>query len=162
MVPASPKKPTQKRTTSAAVNLRGMRYNQSNRRRTLCFSGLTIQLKNKSHSPASPLRALVGLWTHWAGSPNESAPHRGSGWVPQHITELNSLRQSSKRLSAQNYSAFRRRFISVYAVSISFIRAVASTSRSGLSFTWRMNLPVPSNRRSGSAISAPRKNPTLT
>ena len=39
---------------------------------------------------------------------------------------------------------------------------VSSTSRSGLSFTWRMNLPVPSNRPPGSAISAPRKNPTLT
>jgi len=60
------------------------------------------------------------------------------------------------------YTDFRRSFISVYAVSISFIRALASTSPWGLSFTWRMNLPVPSNRPSGSAISAPRKNPTLT
>src|SRR5262245_53267326 len=42
------------------------------------------------------------------------------------------------------------------------MRGVASMSRSGLSFTWRMNLPVPSNRPSGSASSAPRKNPTLT
>src|SRR5262245_2065480 len=52
--------------------------------------------------------------------------------------------------------------MSAYAVSMSFMRAVASTSHSGLSFTWRMNLPVPSNRPSGSASSAPRKNPTLT
>ncbi len=46
--------------------------------------------------------------------------------------------------------------MSVYADSISFNRAVASTSRSGLSFTWRMNLPVPSNTHSGSASSAPQ------
>jgi hypothetical protein len=42
-----------------------------------------------------------------------------------------------------NYSAFKRFFISVYAVSISFVNAAESTSRSSLSFTWRMNLPVP-------------------
>lgn len=34
-----------------------------------------------------------------------------------------------------NYSVFRRAFISVYAASISFMRARPSTSRSGPSFT---------------------------
>src|SRR5260221_761547 len=59
-------------------------------------------------------------------------------------------------------AVFRRPFMSVYAVSISFLSAVALTLDPGLSFTWRMNLPAPSNRPSGSAISAPRKNPKLT
>jgi hypothetical protein len=36
-----------------------------------------------------------------------------------------------------NYSIRKRRFMSVYAVSISFIKAVASTSLSVRSFTWR-------------------------
>ncbi len=36
-------------------------------------------------------------------------------------------------------------------------RALASRSSPGRSFTWRMNLPVPSNRPPGSGSSAPRK-----
>ena len=48
-----------------------------------------------------------------------------------------------------------RAFISEYAVSISLLRAAASVAVPGLSFTWRMNLPVPCNKRAGSSSAAP-------
>ena len=52
--------------------------------------------------------------------------------------------------------------MSPYAVSINAKSAAPSTSFPGLSFTWRMNLPLPSRRPCGSVSSAPRKKPTLT
>src|SRR5207244_13605651 len=55
-------------------------------------------------------------------------------------------RHSSINPQPCSQSALRRPFISVYAISISFVNAATSTSRSGASFTCRMNLPVPSNR----------------
>ena len=73
-----------------------------------------------------------------------------------------TCKQPNVSIARTNYSDFRRPFMSVYAVSISFIKALASMSSSGLSFTCRMNLPVPSSKPSGSAISAPQKKPTLT
>jgi len=42
------------------------------------------------------------------------------------------------------------------------LRAAALEAVPGLSFTWRMNLPVPCNKRAGSDSDAPWKNPTLT
>ena len=50
--------------------------------------------------------------------------------------------------------------MSVYAVSISSVRALASTSLPGLTFTCRIYLPVPSNRPTGSTSSAPRPEKT--
>ena len=37
-----------------------------------------------------------------------------------------------------------------------------STSKPGFSFTWRMRLPLPSNKPAGSCSTAPLKKPTLT
>jgi len=43
-----------------------------------------------------------------------------------------------------------RAIISEYAVSMSLDRAAAFVAVPGLSFTWRMNVPVPCNKRAGS------------
>ena len=44
---------------------------------------------------------------------------------------------------------------------MSLLNAAPFVAGPGLSFTWRMNLPVPSNKRDGSGSATPRKNPTL-
>lgn len=48
-----------------------------------------------------------------------------------------------------------RVFMSEYAASISPLSAAAFMDVSGLNFTWRMNLPVPCNKRDGSGRVAP-------
>jgi hypothetical protein len=48
-----------------------------------------------------------------------------------------------------------RAFMSEYAVSMSLLSDAASVAVPGLSFTWRMNLPVPCNKRVGSGSAAP-------
>ena len=48
-----------------------------------------------------------------------------------------------------------RSFISEYAVSMSLLSAAAFVAVPGLSFTWRMNLPLPCNKRAGSGSAAP-------
>jgi hypothetical protein len=53
----------------------------------------------------------------------------------------------------QPFSA--RAFISEYAVSMSLLRAAAFVAVAGLSFTWRMNFPVPCSKRAGSGNAAP-------
>ncbi len=57
------------------------------------------------------------------------------GWEPRLTPEFDYPEVPGLSKVFTNYSAFRRSLISVYAVSISFVRAVASTSCSGLSFT---------------------------
>src|SRR5262245_2949653 len=63
---------------------------------------------------------------------------------------------------ARSASVSTRSFISMYAAQTRFERAVASKTHPGRSLTWRIYLPVPSNKPAGSASSAPRKNPTFT
>ena len=58
-------------------------------------------------------------------------------------------------LAGTIYSTTRQLFMSVYAVSMSLLRALASTAPSGLTFTCRIYLPLPSNRPAGSAQLAP-------
>ncbi|SRR5260221_1893802 len=48
-----------------------------------------------------------------------------------------------------------RAFISEYAASMSRVRAAAFVAVPGLSFTWRMNLPVPCSKRPESGSAAP-------
>jgi hypothetical protein len=55
---------------------------------------------------------------------------------------------------------FDARLISEYAHSMSLLRAAAfvdaaSVGVPGLSFTWRMNLPLPCSKRDGSGSAAP-------
>jgi hypothetical protein len=45
--------------------------------------------------------------------------------------------------------------LSEYAASMSLVSAAAFVGVSGLSSTWRMNLPVPCNKRAGSGSAAP-------
>jgi hypothetical protein len=45
--------------------------------------------------------------------------------------------------------------MSEYAVSMSVLSDAACVAVPGLSFTWRMNLPVPCNKRAGSGSAAP-------
>ena len=60
----------------------------------------------------------------------------GSSYARQRVrARLRGLRCHTAPRTPARTSASRRAFISVYAVSISFLRALASTSRSGLSFT---------------------------
>jgi hypothetical protein len=47
-----------------------------------------------------------------------------------------------------------RAFISEYAVSMSLLSAAAFVTVPGLSFTWRLNLPVPCNKQAGSGSAA--------
>lgn len=48
-----------------------------------------------------------------------------------------------------------RTFISEYAASMSLCSAAVFVAVPGLSFTWRMNLPVPCNKPAGSGSEAP-------
>ena len=52
--------------------------------------------------------------------------------------------------------------MSAYAASINLRSATASNSVRGLSFTCRINLPLPCSKHPGSGNAAPWKNPTLT
>jgi hypothetical protein len=45
--------------------------------------------------------------------------------------------------------------MSEYAVSMSLLSAAVFVAVPGLNFTWRMNLPVPCNKRAGSGSAAP-------
>ena len=53
------------------------------------------------------------------------------------------------------YPCSTRAFMSQYAASMSLLSAAAFVTVPGLSFTWRMNLPVPCSKRAGSGRAAP-------
>lgn len=63
------------------------------------------------------------------------------------------IRVDVSRHSSEPFSM--RALISEYAASISLFSAAAFVAVSGLSFTWRMNLPLPCNKRAGSGSAAP-------
>jgi len=93
------------------------------------------------------------------------------GWMkfaalraPAHIRDMGLLATARNDIiRARPLDAFpsagqpfsTRTFISEYAVSISRLSAAVLAAVPGLSFTWRMNLPVPCNRRAGSGNAAP-------
>jgi len=52
--------------------------------------------------------------------------------------------------------------MSDYAESMSLLSAAAFVAVPGLSFTWRMNLPVPCNKRAGSGSSCAVKEPHVS
>ena len=52
-------------------------------------------------------------------------------------------------------TVFDARLLPEYAVSISLLSAAAFVAVPGVGFTWRMNLPVPCNKRAGSGNAAP-------
>jgi hypothetical protein len=52
-------------------------------------------------------------------------------------------------------TVFNARFNIQVRLSMSLLSASAFVADPGLSFTWRMNLPVPCNKRAGSGRAAP-------
>ncbi len=52
-------------------------------------------------------------------------------------------------------AVFDARLYIEYAASMSLLSAAAFVAVLGLNFTWRMNLPVPCNKRAGSGSAAP-------
>src|SRR6266478_180028 len=65
------------------------------------------------------------------------------------------IHAAASRGVSLSYRFSTRAFISEYAASMSLLSAAAFVAVPGLSFTWRMNLPVPCNKRPGSGSAAP-------
>jgi hypothetical protein len=59
------------------------------------------------------------------------------------------------QLQPSAYPCSTRAFMSEYASATSLLNAAEFTSAPGVSFTWRIRLPLPSSRPSGSGNSAP-------
>jgi nucleotide-binding universal stress UspA family protein len=69
---------------------------------------------------------------------------------------------AAQAASGRDHSVGRRDFRSAYAASIRALSAATSRPSPGLTFTWRIRLPLPCNKPVGSFSSAPMKNPTFT
>src|SRR5215510_8707522 len=82
-----------------------------------------------------------------ARTPYPPVVHPCCGAFALYLRSILELRRSVPKSS---YPCSTRVFMSRYAASISLLIASAFVAVPGLSFTWRMYLPVPSNKPVGS------------